>query len=191
MKYCETYTSETAKVRPVRGWGALGGAGWGGGSSWSLPINAPKSSLIAFLSLFVISRIPAKPNPNRTHRFADLDAMISRKEGVGNPRSLVAIQQKGFRWRQREKISDWCHRRGRCWQRGREINTVEAFLFLCLSLSLSPSPSQFCLLGGRTIYLYFIFFNINYSNSEKPHTLVSSQTRRSDVTQDARRHHNA
>lgn len=75
MKYCEAYTSETAKVRPVRGWGALGGAGWGGGSSWSLSINAPKSSLIAFLSFLVISRIPAKPNPKSTHRLAELEAM--------------------------------------------------------------------------------------------------------------------
>lgn len=102
----EAYTSETAKVRPVSGWGALGGAGWGGGSSWSISINAPKSSLIAFLSFFVINRIPAKPNPKRTQRLAELDAMIARKKGLGNPRSLLfPIQQKGFRQRQREKIT--------------------------------------------------------------------------------------
>lgn len=105
-KSSKTYTSETAKVRPVSGWGALGGAGWGGGSNCNFSINAPKSSLIAFLSFFVMKRIPANPNPNRTHRLAELEAMIARKERVSETlEDYSGIQAKGFRQRKIWKIS--------------------------------------------------------------------------------------
>lgn len=71
----KSYTSETAKERPVRGWGAFGGAGWGGGSSWSRSINAPKSAFTALFIFLVNMSIPASPSPSNTHKFADEDAI--------------------------------------------------------------------------------------------------------------------
>lgn len=64
-------------MSPVKGWGALGGEGWGGGRSWNLNTKAPKSCLttLFFFSFFVIIRIPAKPNPSNTHRLAGADAI--------------------------------------------------------------------------------------------------------------------
>lgn len=70
------YMSETAKERPVKGWGAFGGAGWGGGRSCSRSTKAPKSSFTAFLSFLVMRRMPARPNPSKTHRFADGEDML-------------------------------------------------------------------------------------------------------------------
>lgn len=63
-------------MRPVRGWGAFGGAGCGGGRSRSFSTKAPKSSLIAFFNFLVIKRIPASPSPSSTHRLAGLEAMF-------------------------------------------------------------------------------------------------------------------
>lgn len=76
IKYA--YTSETAKERPVRGWGALGGRGCGGGNSCNRSMNAPKSAFTTRLSFFVIINIPAMPSPIKTHKFADEDAIVCR-----------------------------------------------------------------------------------------------------------------
>lgn len=71
MKVRWDYMSETAKERPIKGGGAFGGAGRGGGRSRRRSTKAPKSSFTAFLSFLVMRMMPARPNPSSTHMFVD------------------------------------------------------------------------------------------------------------------------
>lgn len=95
----KAYTSETAKVRPVRGWGALGGGGWGGGRSWRRWTKAPKSALTALFSFLVTIKMPANPNPNNTHKFAGCSAIASsvlRLQSTNYP--LQFYSEERFCW---------------------------------------------------------------------------------------------
>ena len=79
------YTSATAKERPVKGRGAFGGGGWGGGRSCKRSTKAPKSSFTALFSFLAINMMHATPNPSNTHMFA------AEGEEDGMPLSLLLL----------------------------------------------------------------------------------------------------
>lgn len=93
-------------MRPVKGWGALGGGGGAGGRSSKRSMKAPKSSLMARFSRRVIMTIPAKPRPSNTHRFVDddMDAFPSSSKLSGQSKqapSAVLGFQRALRERER------------------------------------------------------------------------------------------